>query len=104
MNQPSALLVSPAPIFGVKLIEVVQRIITSCGHPLVVDAENWMAHPGSAYVILYIFRHRKTPKYYVILSGDVRYSFACNVKLKYRRNSPDIWQITCSSFKNEFPH
>ncbi len=104
MNQPAVLLVSPAPIFGVKLIEVVQRIITFCGHPLVVDAENWMAHPGSANVILNIFRHRKTPKNFVILSGDVHYSFAYDVKLKYRRNSPNIWQITCSGFKNEFPH
>ncbi|WP_136806545.1 alkaline phosphatase D family protein [Desulfosediminicola flagellatus] len=103
MNEPSVLLVSPAPIFGVKLIEVVQRIITFCGHPLVVDAENWMAHPGSANVLLNIFRHRKTPKNFVILSGDVHYSFAYDVKLKYRRNSPDIWQITCSGFKNEFP-
>lgn len=104
MNQPSVLLVSPAPIFGVKLIEVVQRIITYCGHPLVVDAENWMAHPGSANVMLNIFRHRKTPKNFVILSGDVHYSFAYDVKLRYRRNSPNIWQITCSGFKNEFPH
>ncbi len=104
MNQPAVLLVSPAPIFGVKLIEVVQRIITFCGHPLVVDAENWMAHPGSANVILNIFRHRKTPKNFVILSGDVHYSFVYDVKLKYRRNSPNIWQITCSGFKNEFPH
>ncbi|MBM9513607.1 alkaline phosphatase D family protein [Desulfogranum marinum] len=104
MHQPSVLLISPAPIFGVKLIEVVQRIITYCGHPLVVDAENWMAHPGSANVILNIFRHRHTPKNFVILSGDVHYSFAYDVKLRYRRNSPNIWQITCSGFKNEFPH
>ena len=104
MHQPSVLLISPAPIFGVKLIEVVQRIITYCGHPLVVDAENWMAHPGSANVILNIFRHRHTPKNFVILSGDVHYSFAYDIKLRYRRNSPNIWQITCSGFKNEFPH
>jgi len=104
MNQPAVLLVSAAPIFGVKLIEVIQRIITFFGHPLVVDAENWMAHPGSANVILNIFRHRKTPRNFVILSGDVHYSFAYDVQLKYRRNSPNIWQITCSGFKNEFPH
>ena len=104
MDQSSVLLVSPAPIFGVKLIEVIQRIITFCGHPLAVDAENWMAHPGSANVILNIFRHRRTPKNFVILSGDVHYSFAYDIQLKYRRNSPHIWQITCSGFKNEFPH
>jgi hypothetical protein len=104
MDHPSVFLVSPAPIFGVKLIEVVQRIITFLGFPLVVDAENWMAHPGSANVILNIFRHRKTPKNFVILSGDVHYHFAYDVSLKYRENSPNIWQITCSGFKNEFPH
>ncbi|WP_163335763.1 alkaline phosphatase D family protein [Desulfopila sp. IMCC35008] len=104
MDEPAVLVVSPAPIFGVKLIEVVQRIITFFGHPLVVDAENWMAHPGSANVILNIFRHRKTPKNFVILSGDVHYSFAYDIKLKYSTNSPNIWQITCSGFKNEFPH
>jgi hypothetical protein len=104
MNQPSVLLVSPAPIFGVKIIEIVQRIITFFGNPLVVDAENWMAHPGSANSILNIFRHRKTPDNFVILSGDVHYSFAYDIKLKYRHNSPNIWQITCSGFKNEFPH
>ncbi|MDJ0622536.1 MAG: alkaline phosphatase D family protein [Desulfocapsaceae bacterium] len=104
MNEEAVIMVSPAPIFGVKLIEVVQRVITFFGHPLVVDAENWMAHPGSANVILNIFRHRRTPKNFVILSGDVHYSFAYDVKLKYRDNSPRIWQITCSGFKNEFPH
>lgn len=104
MDQSAVVLVSPAPIFGVKVIEVVQRIITFCGHPLVVDAENWMAHPGAANIILNIFRHRRTPKNFVILSGDVHYSFAYDVKLRYRTNSPNIWQITCSGFKNEFPH
>ena len=104
VDQPSVVLVSPAPIFGVKLIEVVQRIITFFGNPLVVDAENWMAHPGTANIILNIFRHRRTPKHFVILSGDVHYNFAYDVKIKHRLNSPDIWQITSSGFKNEFPH
>lgn len=103
MGQPAVVLVSPAPIFGVKLIETVQRIFTFFGHALLVDAENWMAHPGSANVILNIFRHRKTPQHFVILSGDVHYSFAYDVKIRFRENSPDIWQITCSGLKNEFP-
>ena len=103
MGEPAVIMVSPAPIFGMKLIEVVQRIFTFFGHALTVDAENWMAHRGSANVILNIFRHRKTPQNFVILSGDVHYSFAYDVKLRFRKNSPDIWQITCSGFKNEFP-
>lgn len=103
MGEPAVIMVSPAPIFGMKLIETVQRVFTFFGHALTVDAENWMAHKGSANVILNIFRHRKTPQNFVILSGDVHFSFAYDVKLRFRKNSPDIWQITCSGFKNEFP-
>lgn len=43
LDHPSAIIVSPAPIFGVKLIESVQRVFSWCGFPLLVDAENWMA-------------------------------------------------------------
>jgi hypothetical protein len=103
LDQPAVIMVSPAPIFGVKLIEIVQRIFTFFGYALMVDAENWMAHPGSANVILNIFRHRRTPQHFVILSGDVHYSFAYDIKARFQRNSPDIWQITVSGFKNEFP-
>ncbi|WP_415901334.1 alkaline phosphatase D family protein [Neptuniibacter sp. QD29_5] len=104
IGEDAVLLVSPAPIFGMKLIETVQRIFTYFGHALMVDAENWMAHAGSANVILNIFRHPKTPQNFVILSGDVHYSFAYDIKIRFRKNSPDIWQITCSGLKNEFPH
>nr|WP_313901674.1 alkaline phosphatase D family protein [Aliiglaciecola sp. M165] len=103
INQPSVIMVSAAPIFGVKLIETVQRIFTFFGKALVVDAENWMAHKGTASVILNIFRHYKTPPNFVILSGDVHYSFVYDITLKFRRNSPHITQITSSGIKNEFP-
>lgn len=46
LDHPSAIIVSPAPIFGVKLIESVQKVFSWCGYPLLVDAENWMAHRG----------------------------------------------------------
>ena len=103
IGQPSVILVSAAPIFGVKLIETIQKIFTFFGKALTVDAENWMAHKGTASVILNIFRHHKTPPNFVILSGDVHYSFVYDVKLRFRRNSPNITQITCSGIKNEFP-
>ena len=103
IGEDAVLLISPAPIFGVKLIEAIQRIFTYFGKPLLVDAENWMAHPGSANVILNIFQHPKTPQHFIILSGDVHYSFAYDIRLRSRRSSPDIWQITCSGIKNEFP-
>ncbi len=44
-DRKSVLLVSAAPIYGVKLIETIQRLMTMIGKPLLVDAEYWLAHP-----------------------------------------------------------
>lgn len=103
MNHESVVLVSAAPVFGVKLIEVVQKMFTMAGRPLLVDAENWMAHRGTANVILNIFAHTKTPKHYVILSGDVHYSFVYGIRVRTDRGTPHIWQVTSSGIKNAFP-
>ncbi|MBF0257113.1 MAG: alkaline phosphatase family protein [Gammaproteobacteria bacterium] len=100
---PAVVLVSPAPIFGVKLIELIQRLFTWLGKPLLVDAENWMAHPGAAHAMLNIFRHRKTPQHFIILSGDVHYSFVYDVELRGHRGGPHIWQISSSGVRNAFP-
>ncbi|MBC7004411.1 alkaline phosphatase family protein [Photobacterium sp. BZF1] len=104
MNEPAVILVSAAPMFGVKFIESLQRGMTWLGQPLLIDAENWMAHPGSANTLISIFTHTKTPTNFVILSGDVHYSFAYDVKLRFRNCSPNIYQITSSGIKNEFPN
>ncbi len=103
IGQQAIILVSPAPIFGVKVIETMQRVMTTLGHPLAVDAENWMAHKGSASTMLNIFKHPKTPQNFVILSGDVHYSFVYDIELRFRHFSPEIWQITSSGIKNQFP-
>ncbi|MGL5472045.1 MAG: alkaline phosphatase family protein, partial [Shewanella sp.] len=103
LGQSKVIIVSPAPMFGVKVIEAVQRMATFMGASLLVDAENWMAHPGAANALLSIFMHRKTPEQFVILSGDVHYSFAYDISIRFRRSSPKIYQITCSGIKNQFP-
>lgn len=103
IGHEKVIVVSAAPIYGVKLIETIQRIFTFFGQALTVDAENWMAHNGTANVILNVFRHIKTPPQFIILSGDVHYSFVYDVTLKFRRNSPRIVQFTCSGIKNGFP-
>ena len=103
LGHDSVLLVSAAPMFGVKLIESIQKTFTWFGKPLMVDAENWMAHRGAANTLLNLFRHGKTPKNFVILSGDVHYSFAYEIELRGKKDSPNIWQITSSGFRNEFP-
>ncbi|MEM7099718.1 MAG: alkaline phosphatase family protein [Pseudomonadota bacterium] len=97
------LLVSAAPIFGVKLIESIQMLFTFFGKPLVVDSEYWLAHKGTASGILNVFKHRKTPKTFVVLSGDVHYSFVYDVELRGRHGGPNIWQICSSGIRNEFP-
>ncbi len=103
IDETAAVIVSAAPMFGVKLIEVVQKFATVLGYALTVDAENWMAHRGAAGSLLNIFRHSRTPGNYVILSGDVHYSFAYEVEVRDEKGPPHIWQITSSGFKNEFP-
>lgn len=103
LDRKAVILVSPAPVFGVKLIEAVQKTFTTFGQPLMVDAENWMAHPGAANVILNIFRHTRTPEHFVVLSGDVHYSFVYDIEIRFRKGGPKIWQITSSGLKNEFP-
>ncbi len=103
IGEDAVILVSPAPMFGIKSIETVQRIVTLLGQPLMVDAENWMAHPGSASTLLNMFAHKKTPRHFVILSGDVHYSFVFDIVYRFKRSSPRVWQITSSGIKNTFP-
>ncbi len=103
LGRKAVIIVSPAPVFGVKLIEAIQKLFTTFGQPLMVDAENWMAHPGAANVMLNIFRHTRTPEHFVILSGDVHYSFVYDIEIRFRKGGPKIWQITSSGLKNEFP-
>lgn len=103
LDAPGAIIVSPTPMFGVKLIETIQQVFTWVGKPLMVDAENWMAHRGAASVLLNIWRHSRTPGNYVILSGDVHYSFVYDIVVRHRQRSPRLWQITSSGIKNTFP-
>src|SRR5690606_5269982 len=103
LDHESAIIVSPTPAFGVKLIEAIQRVFTWAGRPLMVDAENWMAHRGTAHTMLNILRHTKTPAHYVVLSGDVHYSFVYGVRIRSKRGNPHLWQVTSSGIKNQFP-
>ena len=103
-GRQSVLLVSAAPIFGVKLIEAVQRLFTLLGKPLMADSEYWMAHAGTANAILNVFSHRETPENFVVLSGDVHYSFVYDVELRGgRQPHSHIWQICSSGLRNTFP-
>jgi hypothetical protein len=103
LDEDNIILVSPAPMFGVKFTEALQQVMTWLRLLLMVDVENWMSHKGAASVLLSIFRHRKTPQQFIILSGDVDYSFVYDISLRFRKPAPQIYQITCSGLKNQFP-
>ena len=103
LGEKDVIVVSAAPIYGVKLIEAIQKFFTLIGQALMVDAENWMAHKGTANVMLNIFKHARTPPRFIILSGDVHYSFVYDVRLRFKKHSPQILQFTCSGLKNAFP-
>lgn len=102
-GEKSVIIVSAAPMFGVKIIEAIQKIFTWFGQALTVDAENWMAHQGTAKVLLNILKDKETAEQYIILSGDVHYSFTYDIRLRFRSSSPSIYQLTASGFKNQFP-
>lgn len=99
----SILVVSPAPVFGVKSIEVVQKMCEIIGKELLVDVENWMAHQGSAKKLMNMLRHEKAPDEVIIMSGDVHYSFCFSAERRFSDIEDRIWQLTCSGFKNQFP-
>lgn len=103
LSHNHVIIVSPAPVFGVKSIEAIQAIFNLCGEPLMVDVENWMAHEGSAKKLLDTFRRPDTPDETIILSGDVHYSFCFSVKARFSERDNRIWQLTASGIKNEFP-
>lgn len=101
--QNSILVVSAAPVFGVKSIEVLQSGCEMVGQELLVDVENWMAHQGSAKKLMNMLRHDSAPDEVIILSGDVHYSFCFSAQRRFSSDTDKIWQLTCSGYKNEFP-
>ena len=103
LSHNQVIIVSPAPVFGVKSIEAIQALFNMCGQPLMVDVENWMAHEGSAKKLLDTFRRTDTPNETLILSGDVHYSFCFSVQKRFGDHPNRIWQLTASGIKNEFP-
>ncbi len=104
INKEHVVIVSPAPVFGVKSIEAIQAGFNICGQPLLVDVENWMAHEGAARKLMQMFKRADTPVETLILSGDVHYSFCFSVKARFKNRDNRIWQLTASGIKNEFPN
>ena len=99
-DHEAVILISAAPVFGLKVIETLQAVASKLGFALAVDAENWMAHSGSARTLLNFLSAGS--RRITILSGDVHYSFVYDVVLRLKHGTR-IWQITASGLKNAFP-
>ena len=106
LGEPTVVLVSPPPIFGVKLIESGATRSSpgfgqaAAGRRRELDGASRRTgerHPER------VPSPQARPQRFTILSGDVHYSFVYDVSLRFRAHSPKIWQITCSGLKNEFP-
>lgn len=105
--------VSPGPVFGVRLLEDLQRLAVSPAfrhmpfifNPLrtaseAIDAEAWRLHEEAFQNLI---RALGRGERVVLLSGDVHYAFTkrCELWVEDLGKHSVIAQLTASSFKNE---
>jgi hypothetical protein len=105
--EPDALhlVISPAPVFGLPLIEdFLQRLQALTSGPEVADFESWQANPHGFGMLLTFLRNADC----VLLSGDVHYAFS-NL-LSFPEDDPGtgaalppklLLQLCSSSMKNQ---
>lgn len=89
-------------MFGVKLIEGVQKFFSWIGQLLLVDVENWMVYCGVVLVMMNIFCYLCMLGNYLIFFGDVYYFFVYDIWICYCECGFWFWQIISSGIKNEF--
>lgn len=96
------ILVSPAPIFGVNIIESAQGAAAGLFGAAAVDLESWRANPQNL-VDLFENLSRLRPSACIIVSGDVHYAFTAAVRVEIGRLSIPVAQFTSSATKNPTP-
>ena len=90
----TVIVISPAPVYGFKGIELLQVNTPRC-MASTVDMESWIGNPEQFEAFKRII-HETPAKHVVALSGDVHYGFA-------RREVSDdttVWQLTSSALSN----
>jgi len=111
-DPPINVVVSPGPVFGVRLVEDLQRLsvsrlmrmnpvmrsLTSVSE--IIDAEAWKLHEEAFQNLI---RALGRGDRVVLLSGDVHYAFTKRCELFDQKTGQHsvIAQLTASSFKNE---
>jgi hypothetical protein len=99
---PFTVLISPAPVLGVQLIEDVQAAAASISKKAIVakDFETWAHSTSFNHLINRLLARAPV----LILSGDVHYGFVASLVAKAGLYSGErIVNCTASAFKNESP-
>tara|TARA_R110002096_G_scaffold197468_6_gene380826 strand:- start:6885 stop:8813 length:1929 start_codon:yes stop_codon:yes gene_type:complete len=104
-NPQTLLVLSPAPVFGFRPLEVIQSKITKWfkESDTLVDAEYWTASPTAYRALLRALGSVKFAEKILLLSGDVHYSFAAiepKVESIVHSQAPTLIQITSSATCN----
>lgn len=91
------LVVSAAPVLGVRFLEAAQRLAATLLSARTVDAEAWSfnAHAFAGLLTRLFLRKRS-----VVLSGDVHFAYAALAR-PTGRAEPTIVNLTSSGFQNE---
>ncbi len=96
------ILISPAPIFGVNIIESLQGAAAYAIKASGADLESWQANPQNM-IDLFQTLFRLRPSACIILSGDVHYAFSTFIKLVRGERVIPVAQFTSSALKNPSP-
>lgn len=99
--------VSPAPVFGFYIVEMLQRLMIvrdGAGGPTESGAEQrdnepWIGSPEATGTLLYNLADQPT----VILSGDVHYAYSTRVDWALGQGKQTFLQLCSSSSKNSEP-
>lgn len=97
---PLNLVISPAPVFGLPLVEdLFQRLSALNSGPEVADFETWQGNPDGFKRFVAALRGRDV----VLLSGDVHYAYSNILTFLDGEDGvqPPIVQLCSSSMKNE---
>jgi len=103
----SLILVSPTPVYGFIPIEAGQSFLKKIGlSNASLDIESWSANAKGLETFQAKISETMIPKWCLILSGDVHYSFARQINLASNKvpTGVDIWQLTSSPLKNKSTH
>lgn len=102
LNGQPIILIAPAPVFGLESIEGAQNLLARFTGSYAFDLEHWRADPNSLLEFMdMVADWRADPC--VILSGDVHYAFAAEVKAATPTRSHRVAQFTSSATKNQAP-